>query len=78
MKWKVATLLVVMVVLALVPLGVQAGKPPGTGHSCTRIQDGTLHASDSSLITLGYDKWGYNYQAHMFNGGYCDAYGPHC
>jgi len=74
MKWKVATLLVVMVVLALVPLGVQAGKPPGTGHSCTRIQDGTLNASDGSLITLGFDEWGYNYQAHMFNGGYCDAY----
>jgi hypothetical protein len=22
----------------------------------------------------GYDSWGYNYQANMFNGGYCDAY----
>ncbi len=22
----------------------------------------------------GYDEWGYNYQAHMFNGKYCDAY----
>ena len=22
----------------------------------------------------GYDQSGYNYQAHMFNGKYCDAY----
>ena len=42
--------------------------------SCTTIQDGELYASDGSLITTGYDSWGYNYQAHMFNGGYCDSY----
>ncbi len=22
----------------------------------------------------GFDEWGYNYQAHIFNGYYCDAY----
>lgn len=42
--------------------------------SCVTIQDGTLLASDGTVIVVGYDKWGYNYQAHMFNGGYCDAY----
>lgn len=41
---------------------------------CTTIQDGALYASDGSLIETGYDEWGYNYQALMFNGGYCDAY----
>lgn len=41
---------------------------------CTTIQDGGLLASDGSLITTGFDDWGYNYQAHMFNGKYCDAY----
>ena len=41
---------------------------------CTTIQSGELLASDGSTITVGYDEWGYNYQAHMFNGGYCDAY----
>ena len=41
---------------------------------CTSIQDGGLYASDGTLIETGYDQWGYNYQAHMFNGGYCDAY----
>jgi hypothetical protein len=41
---------------------------------CTTIQDGTLVASDASLIETGFDQWGYNYEAHMFNGTYCDAY----
>ncbi len=41
---------------------------------CTTIQDGTLVASDGLIITVGFDSWGYNYQAHLFNGFYCDAY----
>ena len=41
---------------------------------CLTIQDGGLLASDDTIITTGYDDWGYNYQAQMFNGGYCDAY----
>ena len=41
---------------------------------CTTIQDGTLLTSDGRVITTGYDEWGYNYQAHIFNGGYCDSY----
>jgi len=45
---------------------------------CTTIQDGYIAGSDertnSNLIEIGYDDWGYNYQAHLFNGGYCDSY----
>jgi hypothetical protein len=41
---------------------------------CTKIQSGELLASDGTVLTTGYDQWGYNYQAHMFNGFYCDAY----
>jgi len=41
---------------------------------CTTIQDGILKTSDNVIITTGYDEWGYNYQAHIFNGKYCDAY----
>ena len=26
------------------------------------------------MITIGFDEWGYNYQGHLFSGGYCDAY----
>jgi len=33
-----------------------------------------LEAKDGSVIQTGYDVWGYNYQAHIFNGGHCDAY----
>ena len=49
---------------------VMAEKP----DTCTTIQSGELLASDGSVITVGYDVWGYNYQAHMFNGLYCDSY----
>lgn len=46
----------------------------GKKSECTTIQSGELTASDGSVITTGYDDWGYNYQAQMFNGYYCDAY----
>ena len=42
--------------------------------SCVTIQDGTLLRSDGAVIKTGNDEWGYNYQAHLFNGGYCDSY----
>ena len=41
---------------------------------CVTIQSGSLEASDGTAIETGFDDWGYNYQARMFNGGYCDAY----
>ena len=41
---------------------------------CTTIQDGTLHTSSGDLIETGFDSWGYNYEAHIFNGRYCDSY----
>ncbi len=39
---------------------------------CTTIQDGTLYASDGSLITTGFNEWRYNYQAKLFTGMWCD------
>lgn len=42
-------------------------------EKCITIQSGDLYASDSSVIETGYDVYGYNYQAHMFNGSYCDS-----
>jgi hypothetical protein len=41
---------------------------------CTTIQSGTLYNVYGDVLETGYDEWGYNYQAHMFNGTYCDAY----
>jgi hypothetical protein len=43
-------------------------------NGCTKIQSGELYASDGSVLTVGFDEWGYNYQGHMFNGYYCDSY----
>lgn len=43
-------------------------------EACTTIQSGELLTSAGDVITPGYDQWGYNYQAMMFNGYYCDAY----
>ena len=48
--------------------------PVCAGMGCTSIQDGTLLRADGIPIGTGYDEWGYNYQAHVFNGTYCDAY----
>jgi hypothetical protein len=46
----------------------------GVNSGCTTIQSGELLTSADDVITPGYDQWGYNYQARLFNGGYCDAY----
>lgn len=44
------------------------------GGECVTIKSGALFDSTGSVINMGFDKWGYNYQAHMFNGKYCQAY----
>ena len=36
--------------------------------TCATIQSGTITDSAGNVITTGTDKWGYNYQAHTFNG----------
>jgi hypothetical protein len=38
------------------------------------IKSGKLFNAAGEAIHMGFDKWGYNYQAHMFNGKYCQAY----
>lgn len=40
------------------------------GAGCAAIKDGTITDTKGNSILLGFDKWGYNYQAHMFNGLY--------
>lgn len=37
---------------------------------CASIQGGTITDSGGSTIHVGYDQFGYNYQAHKFNGTY--------
>lgn len=73
MKKIIAIGLAVAMVLTL-SVGVALAKP-GQGNSpssnCTTIQDGLLDSAGNPLV-LGYDQFGYNYQAHIFNGRYCD------
>ena len=42
------------------------------GVDCATIQGGTITASTGEVLTTGYDQFGYNYEAHMFNGLYAD------
>lgn len=51
-----------------------AGKvnPTKSPNKCTTIQSGEIVASNGDKVEVGYDEYGYNYQAHMFNGRYCD------
>jgi hypothetical protein len=42
--------------------------------TCVTIQSGTLFDSAGVALETGYNSWGYNYQAHIFNGKYCDSY----
>lgn len=44
-------------------------KPSG----CRRIVDGGIYTSNGEEIVLGFDRWGYNYQAHKFSGWYENA-----
>jgi hypothetical protein len=69
---KLMIVLFALALMSILPSAVAAGGPGG--GTCATIQSGTLKTSDGSVITTGFDKWGYNYQARMFNGGYCDAY----
>lgn len=46
---------------------------------CTTIQSGelvysALHFLEGDPLRVGYDPYGYNYQAHMFRGSYANAY----
>lgn len=54
-------------VLLLVAMPAFAARPSNT---CSTIQDGTIVDSLGNTVAVGYDKFGYNYQAHMFNGTY--------
>lgn len=54
--------------------------PPATtcamDGSCTTIQSGTLTDVNGNPLTTRYDQWGYNYQAHMYNGLYANFQRP--
>ena len=44
--------------------------PANAAQACANINSGTITDSVGNVIANGYDQFGYNYQAHMFNGTY--------
>lgn len=66
---------VVAVLGAFLGLFVLASSTAAAGPptQCTTIIDGGIMDSAGNPLTLGFDKFGYNYQAHEFNGTYDSA-----
>jgi len=65
---KLMSVLILVTLLAIPPTAIGAGQ--GSKGTCATIQSGTILDSANNPLTVGYDQFGYNYQAHMFNGTY--------
>jgi hypothetical protein len=63
-----------LVSAALCTLMLGIGLPAAA--ACTKIQSGALTDVKGNVISVGYDKYGYNYQAHSFNGLYANYSRP--
>lgn len=73
---KLILVLSVLLLLALVPAVTLAGPK---NDACTTLKAGELtysagHYLAGQPLVVGYDEYGYNYQAHMFNGSYANVY----
>jgi len=69
----VVTVAVIVVACQKTTMNDNATNPESTlkaGNGCTTIQSGDLVDSQGDVITTGYNDFGYNYQAHMYNGDY--------
>lgn len=80
---KLLFFIVVAIAFVVSTDGVRAEKPvvpPGQDkQECVSIQDGVLtysagHYLDEEPLVVGYDDYGYNYQAHFFKGSYANVY----
>lgn len=67
-RTRLAILCAALLLLAVMGSAPAAAVPPGTG--CVTIQSGTLVDSQGNPLVLGFDQFGYNYQAHLFVGTY--------
>lgn len=64
--------LVLVFVLTTPTLAGDNGQTKGK-QKCTTIQEAVLKTEDGDFIHPGYDQYGYNYQARMFNGTDCGS-----
>jgi len=76
---KIIIIGIVISLVAFMGFFAIGNKPAVVGDSCTTIQDGILtystgHYLDGEPLKVGYDDYGYNYQAHMFSGSYANVY----
>src|SRR3972149_489897 len=67
-----------LILVAVLVLGVLA-MPAITSAQCRTLKDGILvyqplHYLAGQPLKTGFDAYGYNYQAHLFNGSYANAY----
>ena len=69
-------LISIMLSIMILSLSISAfaGGKKAEKQLCTTIQSGEIINRWGEVLETGYDEWGYNYQAHMFNGYYCDSY----
>ena len=61
-----------VIALMLIASGSTVAADSGKNAGCATIQSGTLVASTGETLTVGFDGFGYNYQAHLFAGPYSD------
>jgi len=73
---KISMILVGMFMLVLligfIVGNLSAGYVVLKREKCTTIQSGEITGSDGLVLSTGYNEWGYNYQARIFNGLWCD------
>ena len=67
---RVLIKLAVLLMVALLPLTASATPPPPDNDRCPTIQGGTITDSVGNSLSVGFDQYGYNYQAHLFVGTY--------
>lgn len=77
---RMLLILIAMAVIAILPAG-SAGVSTASAKpsACTTLQDGVLgysatHYLAGQPLPTGYDAYGYNYQAHQFQGSYANVY----
>jgi hypothetical protein len=72
MKKPAFSIVVIMMVVALTIFTASMTLADG----CVNIQSGLITDTKGNPVQLGYDQFGYNYQAHMFNGLYANFSRP--
>ncbi|MDO8424270.1 MAG: hypothetical protein Q7S54_01510 [bacterium] len=60
----------IVIVTSMIAMAALSSSAAFAKPSCATIQGGTITDSAGNPVSVGVDKFGYNYQAHMFNGTY--------